>query len=517
MPPTLSTTPSPAQPTAPRPPKRRRAAEPPSQSQSRPALVLSSLIPSPPRSSPTTDRLVKRRRTERGASGPGTQSSAERRSEDAASGAAHPPGFWDNLSRIPLARSALTELDRRNGHAAPAITAKPALATHPPGVDISRFAKHGGPDLSDLHGFQPMPPGQGRQNRRGRGAVQKLRARPGGSSRSGSRSGSRRTGQTTSSSPYDAVFKQHLIDGKVWPINHYLETGLPDAPGNLEEITQRICAGRASLEPELATDEAYRSFHKAYSIAASEEAQSRTLDTIEGALSLSSLHIKRGPVKVVNLRPLLPYNLVPGNPDRVWGARPEALHIAVRTHLQDLILPTAAQDIACPNFVVHVKGPTGSHEVAKLQAVYDGALAARGMEALWAYGCDREGDVDGGQNQARTISCTFVDGVLRLYAVHCYSRISHRPGEILLRQSDTSTDIEYVTTLIRTFPVLDRAEDFRQGAAALRHGLEWAREQRDRAIERANRRHLSGDGRPGSSGSEYQSPVDPPPKQQTLN
>jgi hypothetical protein len=64
-----------------------------------------------------------------------------------------PPGFWDNLSQVPLCRGALREFDRR--------TVRP-IATHKPLVrsalkedlvkQLKRYARHGGPDLRDIRG-----------------------------------------------------------------------------------------------------------------------------------------------------------------------------------------------------------------------------------------------------------------------------------------------------------------------------------------------------------------------------
>lgn len=54
---------------------------------------------------------------------------------------------------------------------------------------------------------------------------------------------------------------------------------------------------------------------------------SKMLDVIEGVkLALSSSYIKRGPIKLTNLLPLLPENFAPGNPDRIHCARPEKLN-----------------------------------------------------------------------------------------------------------------------------------------------------------------------------------------------
>jgi len=88
-----------------------------------------------------------------------------------------PPAFWDNLSKVWLTRRALNELDRRNAQSAsnqspvqPKVKkprtrsairefkhrAQPALPKPVnPYLDrgnLQQFARHGGPDLSDLKG-----------------------------------------------------------------------------------------------------------------------------------------------------------------------------------------------------------------------------------------------------------------------------------------------------------------------------------------------------------------------------
>jgi hypothetical protein len=95
------------------------------------------------------------------------------------SGSHPPPAFWDNLSKIWLTKRALRELDRRNAQAAPSPPRSPHQRTRRPVPrnfvvesernrqttqytadylryeprilkDIKLFARHGGPDLSDL-------------------------------------------------------------------------------------------------------------------------------------------------------------------------------------------------------------------------------------------------------------------------------------------------------------------------------------------------------------------------------
>ena len=69
-----------------------------------------------------------------------------------------PGTFWDNLSKIWLTRRALDELDRRNSQVAtPSTLVPPDRSSHrsfsrDTAADVRIFARHGGPDLSDLRG-----------------------------------------------------------------------------------------------------------------------------------------------------------------------------------------------------------------------------------------------------------------------------------------------------------------------------------------------------------------------------
>ncbi|PQM43546.1 hypothetical protein VC83_09673 [Pseudogymnoascus destructans] len=70
-----------------------------------------------------------------------------------------PAGFWDSLSRIPLTRNALRELNGRNAKdcCSSAHTRKlrrRGSNSHHQLAVPQRFARHGGPDLRDLRGYR---------------------------------------------------------------------------------------------------------------------------------------------------------------------------------------------------------------------------------------------------------------------------------------------------------------------------------------------------------------------------
>lgn len=69
---------------------------------------------------------------------------------DHPSGSLLPAAFWDNLSKVWLTRNALRELDRRNQKSTPNATLSQVQSLIP--LTLQRYARQGGPDLSDLRG-----------------------------------------------------------------------------------------------------------------------------------------------------------------------------------------------------------------------------------------------------------------------------------------------------------------------------------------------------------------------------
>jgi hypothetical protein len=63
-----------------------------------------------------------------------------------------PPSFWENLGTIYLTPRALREHNRQNR---PESTPAASSPDQHPG-DLARFARHGGPDQSDLRGVRDV-------------------------------------------------------------------------------------------------------------------------------------------------------------------------------------------------------------------------------------------------------------------------------------------------------------------------------------------------------------------------
>jgi len=64
------------------------------------------------------------------------------------------PAFWDNLSRVPLTRRALSEFNRRTGpYIAPSSSQREPL-NGDLSKQLKRFARHGGPSLRNIRGVR---------------------------------------------------------------------------------------------------------------------------------------------------------------------------------------------------------------------------------------------------------------------------------------------------------------------------------------------------------------------------
>jgi len=282
-----------------------------------------------------------------------------------------------------------------------------------------------------------------------------------------------KTTTTKSTGPYDRAFQQHLIDGGVYPHAYeYPDGRVPAKPNNWEDINRRLSQPRPSLSPSKFSEEAYEKFIRADAHAFKErQIAESVIPVIEG--NIRDAKCISGGIPFTNLDHLTNGTLAPGNPDRYYGARPEQLDRRVRTDLSGHIIPSTQHDLPiAPNFFLEVKGPDGSAAVAKRQASYDGALGARGIQSLKSYGQD-ESLYD---NHADTIISIYHDGTLKMYTSHP-SQPTSRGGRP-----------EYYTTQLRSFAMTDTAETFRQGATAYRNARDWAKEQRDEMIKRANDR-----------------------------
>lgn len=280
------------------------------------------------------------------------------------------------------------------------------------------------------------------------------------------------TKTTENTGPYDRAFQHHLIDFGIYPDGcEYPEGSIPPEPENIEEIQRVLTRPRASLSPSRFSREDFRKFKRADAHAAKNRQVTATvIPFIEGDVGDSRCAAREIPF--TNLEHLTDGSLVPGNPDLYYGARPEQLDRQVRTELSGCIIPSTQHDLPIvPNFFLAVKGPDGTFAVTQRQACYDGVLGARGMQDLLSY---KESEPI--YNNAYAITSIYHAGQLKMYTSHP------------IQPANPGACPEYVMTQVNAYALTNDYDTFRQGVAAYRNGRDWAKHQRDKAIEQANER-----------------------------
>ncbi|ETS84070.1 hypothetical protein PFICI_05946 [Pestalotiopsis fici W106-1] len=374
-----------------------------------------------------------------------------------------PPDFYDTLSKLWLTDRALREHDQRTDARLFPKSGSPQSsivsfnqATARGDLKLARFARTGGPDLSDLRGCQPLSDEMASRS----------------SSISSKRTQSTRptTVSSTSrrSSAYDANFEQHLIDHDIYPPFYCLPNGQrTPKPTNIEEIRQALKTPRASLSPSVVPESAFEDF------------QIKNTTKSEGTIMRVVVPILAGDVDIPNEGHLPFLNLasITGNttanpiPDFFDGAQPGKVEKVVREELGTIIIPTKhANAPVAPNFFLEAKGPGGTGDVAQRQAVLNGAHGARIMHALQNYLVPEPG-FDG---NAYAFTSTLVDGTLKLYAHH------------ILAPNPLQERPQYYTTQIKAYATTGDDEVWREGSAAFRNIRILAQKYRDKFIEAAN-------------------------------
>ena len=147
--------------------------------------------------------------------------------------------------------------------------------------------------------------------------------------------------------------------------------------------------------------------------------------------------------------------------------------------LSTYIQPTASAAHLLPNLTLESKGPHGQPGHVRTQAAYNGAVCARAMHAALNYRQETESF----DRHAHTLAYTYLDGHLRCYSTH--TELDGNNGKV-----------RYHLALIRGFDMLDTAEEYKSGIAALRNGRDWAARERSAVLETIERRASS---------------IDPPP------
>ncbi|KAK0247039.1 hypothetical protein LTS09_017825 [Friedmanniomyces endolithicus] len=407
-------------------------------------------------------RQRKRGRDQLASEESGSQVNAKRQKRSADN---YPPDVWDNLSKITLTRKALREFDRRtreNRHPQAARVQETAPRLLRSAVRrLERFARNGGPDLSKLRGYAVLPSTEA--------AMNQSNSRTNKRQRDSGVAGSSFTGRTSTTGPYNPQFEQLLIDHRAYPDGYEDSNGNAPEPENIQAIRERLAQGRTSLSPSHFDEAAFKQFQRTNRAASSElNVMTTVFPTLRGNTG-TKFH-SEGDKLFNNLAKFAP-GIADAKSVGYDGARPEEIDLAVRRDLNGYIIPSNLNHLpAAPNNLTEVKGPSGRSDVLRRQAMYAGAVGARGIYELQNYGS--ETPVYDGNAYALVPTYHAGEGSLRVYATHP-------------RQS-AAGQTEYHMTQLRSYAMTDTSESFRQGAAALRNSRDLSKEQRDRFIASAN-------------------------------
>lgn len=276
---------------------------------------------------------------------------------------------------------------------------------------------------------------------------------------------------TRKSSAYDPAFTQHLIDYEIYPEGHDIDEGSKE-PANIEAIHDRLARPQPSLSPSRFTRKDFLDFKQENRNALTEDTvMSKVFPIITGNADFYS----QENLIFGNLKALTDDSITKARPDFYDGVHPEKLNKELRERLNEYIEPSTKKNAPLlPNFFTEGKGLDGSASVGELQAMYDGALGARGFHELRSY-VGQEALFD---NNAYTITSTYHggSGALKLYTTHP------------TRSTDPKRDYEFYLTQLRGWDMTDSVDTFRQGARALRNARELAKEKREELVAAANRK-----------------------------
>ncbi|KAL9101137.1 MAG: hypothetical protein Q9163_003581 [Psora crenata] len=357
----------------------------------------------------------------------------------------HAPGFWDLLPKIHLTRPALQEFDRRNA-LEPKKAAIGGSSTIDLSLDLKRFARGGGPDLSHIIGASNQP--RRKQVPASGGAAMECTEQESKSGRT---------------SAYDSNFMKLLRKSNIRAPQR------AHKPANFEQLRNRLLQRRASLTPDHFSEDRFDSFLDAVDDAQDEgSVMSNVLPAIKGDHRYLSTQNRL----CNNWKRLASGKVVMAKPDFFDGARPGQQYQQIGDVLDSLIVPSTISECPfLPNFFGEVKAPTGIPVVAERQACYDGAFGARAMHHVRNYGAEETYD-----HNAHSFTFTYYVGILQLYAHH-------------MREDDgTRTRPCYYMTMLGSWSLVGSRQQFACGAAAFRNLRDLASEMREQFLADAHRR-----------------------------
>lgn len=250
--------------------------------------------------------------------------------------------------------------------------------------------------------------------------------------------------------PRRKVIGRHRLQLQIYPEGYGDEEDLEE-PANIGDINQHLAQPRPSLSPSRFTRAEFLEFKKNREALTETKVMSKVFPIIAGTADVPS----QENLQFTNLETLTDGSITQAQPDFYDGVRPEKLNKQIREELGAYIVPSTDTTAPClPNFFTEGKGPKGLADVNKLQAMYDGAMGARGMHELRSY-VDPETAFD---NNAFTITSTYHhNGPLTMYTTHP------------VKSTNSEIPIEYRMSQLHSYAMTGNTDSFRQGATTLRN------------------------------------------------
>jgi hypothetical protein len=307
------------------------------------------------------------------------------------------------------------------------------------------------------------------------------------------------TKRSRRSSAISENFEQHLIDHGIYIKGYEYPDDQTPEPSNLDWIRRTFATLRPSLSPSRFSDSDFRSFARNNDrVIGENKVMRRVLPTLLGDADI----LDEEDLLFTRLKSITDDITVDPKPDFYDGARlrdidkriledidkdiveeaeetdedvPNQKKNRRRRIRRSFIVPTKHHTApVAPNFFLEAKAPNGGAGVLKLQACHDGAVGARAMHKLQCYAAGKPVY----DNNAYTLTATYHSGTLKIYATH-------------VTPSGPGGSPEYHMTEIDGWYTTGNPDTCRQGAAALRHARELAKEWRDQFISAANKRARS--------------------------
>ena len=383
--------------------------------------------------------------------------------------------LYDHISPIHLEPHALKEFNRRNDRIPkPAPPSPGSESSNLPqrrqevSIDLQRFARIGGPNLNDLRGYTAPTSIALAESQPPSSKDPKMSLKRKSDAQGKTESDSKRT---KTSRAYDANFETMLRARNV-----ELPGWNTPRPANFDEliaIMKRPASKPVSQEVlNLEYEKVFKSIEQGTS---EDKVKTNVFTKIRG--NDDEKYPNAMNKLCTGWARLFPDVELPrAKPDYLEGLPSDSGTRLLRQQLKPYVAPL--EDGPClPNFFLELKGPVGTIECAKRQALYDGALGARGM--LYAR---RAGTDNGSDNIAFTFSGIYASENLRLYAHWVTQPQGVNNGYhyhmYTLGQYIITTSVQDFQTAVMAF------RNLRDHAAQLRMSIAKVAESKYRAMEK---------------------------------